>query len=300
MKRRYIKFLSVFIIIFGLSVLIVFAINNVQQKNIENNIIGTNILEALTEGDSVDISNISFDKIIVDKHQELFYIDKNIKRRVVYNNNSISQFNLNSSINKFGFFENFDIYDKNIPYDRQIVLHVGDAKTHELKEIYHGSHKSSGWSWFSDDDILISYGCGTECQVLYLVNIESNKQYQLQYGVGYEWSPDKKMVLAYHYTAGFGITVGDKFGNILFRFIKESSQDSKLINLTLAVWSSDSDKIALIIRKQNEEKLELLVFDAENDFEHIFQSDINSYKAQELKWSDDNNKIILDNQEFIL
>jgi len=56
---------------------------------------------------------------------------------------------------------------------------------------------------------------------------------------------------------------GDKYGNDL---------ESK----TQAVWSTDSTKIALFIKKEKEDKMELLVFDTEKNFEQIFQSDMDS------------------------
>jgi len=230
------------------------------------------------EEEPIDISEIPvaiLNILFVDDYGRIFYETDGVKRRVVHNDNPVSNISFSPAKDKFGYVENFDIFNEMIPYDKQVVLHIVDIDTKKTKEVYSGSHRASGWEWFSENEVLIPYGCGTECQVLFLIDIVLNKQYQLQYGVGYEWSPNKEMVVAYHYSWKYGITVGDKYGNKLFTLGREwGSEYNDLESKTRAIWSSDSSKIALYIKKEGKDKMELLIFDIEKNFEQIFQSDV--------------------------
>jgi len=247
-------------------------------------------------GEPIDISKVPIFTVTADDYGRLFYIDRNIKRKVTHNYNTTSNLYFSPSIDKFGYIENFDIFDKNAPYDQEIILHIGNTKTRETKIVYHGSFKTSGWEWFSNNEVLVSYGCGTECQTIYIINVDTGKKYTLGYGVGYEWSPDKKMVVAYHYYAGSGITIGDKFGNILFRLLRERPDIySELLEQTMAYWSPDSNKIAVVIKKENQDQLELLIFNVQENFKQIFQSDVDFFEDTELRW-DNNEKLVYNNK----
>jgi len=256
--------------------------------------VNLNIDKTLTENSTIEISKISLEKIIEDEYGELFYIDNQTKKRVVQNNNTISLLQFSPLKDKYAFTENLN----NDEYNRQVLIFTGDINSKETKEIYHGSFKTSGWEWFSNEEILVSAGCGTECQVLYLIDLKSGKQLELNYGVDYKWSADKTKVIALHYTAIPGFTVGDKLGNELFTLRREFWDDSKLFNLLQAEWSKDGGKIALVIKKENEEKMELLVFDVQNDFNKIFQNDIEILDNIELSWS--NNKVLIDDREYVI
>ena len=72
--------------------------------------------------------------------------------------------------------EDSDISDESVPWDKQVVLHIGETASKKTKEVYRGSYKTSGWEWFSENEVLVSYGCGTECEVLYLINIVSGQK----------------------------------------------------------------------------------------------------------------------------
>lgn len=231
--------------------------------------------EELSIDEPIDIATVEINDIREGSGGELFIENKGQKRKVEHDGRVLSSFHFSPSKRSFGFIEHFDMFDKKIPWERQVIIHVGDSKTRLTKEVYRGSHRTSGWEWQSERGILVSYGCGTECQVLYLIDTETGERTELQYGVGYTWSPDKKMVLAYHYSGGSGITVGDTRGNKLFTFDRRAHEyGSELQILTKAFWSSDSTKIALVIKKENGKMFELLIFDVRNNFEQIFQADI--------------------------
>lgn len=128
----------------------------------------------------------------------------------------------------------------------------------------------------------MSEGCGTECQAEFLVDLKSDKKYVLQYGVGYTWSPDKNWVFAYNYSYRTGITIGDKFGNVIYRY-HILPPESETVNTPLAMWSPDSSKLALVMKKSDDKSFELLVFDSRKKFKKIFQSDVMDAEEFELK-----------------
>lgn len=124
--------------------------------------------------------------------------------------------------------------------------------------------------WLNDKEFVVYRGCGTECQIAYIFDIEKNYKRKLFYGVGYQWSPDKELVVAYHFSGGYGITVGDKYGNVLFEFRRPLPLTySKLTDETEIMWSDDSKILILIIKKADEEELETIKFDVDNDFKVI-------------------------------
>lgn len=304
MKVIFLKVVCLLIVIVGIAILFV-GFFMLRFKNLPSEeapgVINNRLNYAeLIDGESMDISEAPISKLVADDYNELFYLDKNRKRKVTHNGHPTSRFYFSPVKDKFGYLENFDIYDKNVPYDQEVVLHIGDAKTRETKNVYHGSFRTSGWEWFSDSEVLVSYGCGTECQTLYIINVDTDKKYTLGYGVGYEWSLNKKMVLAYRYSGRFGIIVGDKFGNILFQLSRESPDIySELLSQTKAAWSPDSNKIAAVIKKEDQDQLELLVFDTQENFKQIFQSDVDFFKDVELRWDSDE-KLIYNDLKFVL
>lgn len=248
--------------------------------------------------EKVEIDEVSLSEIQEDKNES--YRDKD-GRLVVFNGNSIGQVFFSPSGKKVGFMENRNIYDKNIPYDQTRILYIGNAQDKNFQEIFHGSFRMSGWEWFSENEVIFNSSCGTECQVVYWSDLDSGEKSVLQYGVGYEWSSDKKLVFAYHYSGNYGIVIGDKKGKELFSFVREHKKfnSESLSWKTKAVWSQDSTRLALAIKKENEEKMELLIFDIENDFEQLYKRDIND-KSEEynLKWSDDKKIIFVNNEEI--
>src|SRR3990167_5067183 len=76
-----------------------------------------------------------------------------------------------------------------------------------------------------------------------------------------EWLNDRELVI---YRSKYGISVADR-GNEYGRRLLEIRRDhpdvgSGLTDQTTVGWSPDSSKLAVVIRKENEEKLELLVY----------------------------------------
>jgi len=187
-------------------------------------------------------------------------------------------------------------------YDNETSLSVMtiDGKNH--KEVYRGNYHTSDWEWLNEDEIVVYYGCGTECEVGFVIDAKTGKRKaQLQYGVGYEWSPDKKLVVAYNYSVEYGITVGNKKGNELYA-LRRGVPDfySRLVDKTKAAWSPDGSKIALIIKKENQEALELVVFDVKKNFQTISQSDLEILRSsEELSWSSDAKKLVAGNVEIV-
>jgi hypothetical protein len=139
--------------------------------------------------------------------------------------------------------------------------------------------------WLSDEEFAVYRGCGTECEVVYIFNTKHDAQQKLFYGIKHTWSPDKKYVLAYHYALQPGVTVGDKHGAILLDLRREYSQES--VGMPQATWSPDSSKLAVIIRKQDEEKLELLIYDVATQFKLLYQYNLSGVDTSDLMWASD-------------
>ncbi len=286
MKKINKKIIFLILIFLVCTAIFMVVILKVKQANL-------NINKKLIKNNTIEISEIALEKIIEDEYGSLFYIDNQTKKRVVQNNNTLSRLQFSPLKDKYGFTENLD----NDQHDKPILIFTGDINHKETKEIYRGSFKTSGWEWFSNEEILVFTGCGTECEVLHLIDLVSGEKIELNYGVNYKWSPDKTKVLALHYTIP-GFTVGDKFGNELFTLERKFLEYSKLFDFIQAEWSEDGGKIALVIKKDNEEKMELLVFDVQNDFNIISQSDIEAIDDIDLSWN--NNKVLIDDKEYII
>lgn len=245
----------------------------------------------------VDIVNIPFDNLVLNDNSLCYEYNE---KKVGFNGNPIVQIFFSPSKEKIGFMEDRDIFDENIPEDEQKILYVGDAKKKDFKEIFHGSFRTSGWEWFSENEVLVHYNCGTECQALYLANVDSGKETALVYGVNYEWSPNKEFVLAYHYSWKYGITAGDKNGKVLLEITRgnTSDKDDELIQKTKAIWSPDSSRLALVIKKEYIYKMEVLVFDVKNNFNQIYRQDMPDVDEYNLRWSDDSKRLILNEKEI--
>lgn len=277
--------------------------NDSQEKLAED--FYAHIDEIVGEGiniQEIPKSDLNETKLIKDKYKQITYIDNNeIERKVIFDKSWIGYLKFSPSKKKLGFhYEHMDVPTSG----RDVSVMIMDIASGDLKEIYKGSFRTSSWEWFSENEVLVSYNCGTECQLLYLINVDSGEQRKLYYGVKYEWSPNKKMVVAYHYyNGGYGITVGDKYGNSLFTLRRERSPEYNDLEIkTQAIWSSDSSKIALYIKKETEDKMELLVFDVDDSFKQIFQSNVNSTTGfiekenlgAKLQNSFDNNEELID------
>jgi len=186
-------------------------------------------------------------------------------------------------------------------WDNYTSLRMMNIDGSGKKEIYRGSYKTSNWEWLNDEEVVVYYNCGTECLVGFLIDANTGeRKAELQYGVGHEWSPNKELVLVYNYSGGYGITIGDKKGNVVFSIKREPQKYYGLVFSTEVEWAPDGSKIAVVIKKENLEEMELLVFDVEDNFKQIFQSDIGFFEDMKLMWSDDGQKVILNNLEVSL
>lgn len=181
-------------------------------------------------------------------------------------------------------------------YVSVIVEENGQQKT-VFQEDYHVSNLE----WLDDREIVIYRSCGTECMIAYIVDTKTRKQQELSLGVGYTWSPNKQYVAVYHYSYQYGISVanrGNQYGQTIFELRrKHPPNGSGLADQTRVAWSMDSTKLAVVIRKANEEKLELLVFDILKDFKISYQQDLNRTEVTNLNWEGQNTLIITDNTE---
>lgn len=164
--------------------------------------------------------------------------------------------------------------------------------------VFKSDFRVSSFEWVNDEELVVYRGCGTECTAAYIVNIETKKYRELPMGVGYTWSPNKKYVATYHYSYKYGITVFEKddiYGRTMFELRREHSTDgSGLIGETKMVWSPDSAKLAVIIEKESEEKLEIIIFNIIDEFSIVFRSDLENKKFSNLHWKNEKTVIFED------
>lgn len=168
-----------------------------------------------------------------------------------------------------------------------LVVNYGDKEETVFQDNFHLSY----FEWLSDEEIAVYSGCGTECMIAYLVDLETKTPQEFMLGVGYTWSPNRKYLLAYHYSHKYGISVSDKGGaadgRTVFQLRREHPPSgSGLASKTQAAWSPDSSKLALVIKEESEERLELLIFDMTNNFELIYEKDLENNDFSELGWKD--------------
>lgn len=209
----------------------------------------------------------------------------------------------NSKLGYYVFLNSLNGSNKKTDYKNYTALEIIDTDGKNKLEVYKGSYHTSDWDWLNNDEIIIYYGCGTECMAGFITDVNTGKRIsQLQYGVGYEWSPNKELVLAYNYSWKYGITVGDKKGKKLLKILRghDVDGDEKLADETRAVWAPDSSKLALVIKKENENKMETIIFDVENNFRQIFRQDMDNADEYNLKWDEDSKIIKLNNIEVVI
>lgn len=194
-----------------------------------------------------------------------------------------------SSGKKIAYFKNkfaVDYEDKREKDYTSVIVEFDGTK----EIVFQGNDRLSGLDWLSEEEMVVYRGCGTECMQADIVNIQTKIPQDISIGVGYTWSPDKNHVLAYHYSWRYGISVagrGDKLGRNIFQLNRDQPPNgSGLTNKTQAVWSPDSSKFAVIIRKEKEEKLELLAFSVKNNFRSLFQKDLKDNDFSEFHWKD--------------
>lgn len=182
---------------------------------------------------------------------------------------------------------NEEISNNDYYWHNYTTIRLLDLASGEINEVYRGSFKVGEYEWLSERELSVSVGCGTECSYLEILDIKTLNKRQLMYGVGYTWSPNKRYVFAYQYTIQSGLIVGDRFGNKLFTLKRGYPKTKERFSTHQAIWSPDSAKLALIINKDGQPELELLVFDAENGFKIIAQKDLEGKEFSELGWKDE-------------
>lgn len=250
----------------------------------------------------IPISDLNVSKLIEGKYRRITYIDNNrIERKVIFDNSWIDYLNFSPSKEKLGFhYEHQDV--PMVGGDVSVV--IMDIANGDLREVYEGGFKTSYWEWLDENEIAVYYGCGTECMSVYIIDATTGKEKALLvYGVGHEWSPNKQLVLAYNYTVQYGIVVGDRYNNKLFTLHRDRdyNYNDMVTYGTQAEWSPDGSKIALFIKKDKKEEMELLVFDVDNDFQQIFQhSPVDFKKDAELSWINNGQSLSLGDLEINL
>ncbi|MDO8592905.1 MAG: hypothetical protein Q7R92_04025 [bacterium] len=238
----------------------------------------------------VDISTVSLNNL---EQDDLWVYEKSSKRQILFYGNPIGQLQFSPSGKRFGFLEYRDIYDKKTPYDEQVMLYLGEAGKKDYKIAYRGSFKTAGWEWLNENEVVAYTGCGTECEVAFLYDTHNLKEGVELWAVGYEWSPNKQMILSYNYSIGYGVRVQNKKGDDLFLIARDHPEFyNEFTDETTAVWSPDSGKLALVIKKEKENAMELLVYNAKNNFKQILRADAIYAKDQKILWSNDSKNLV--------
>ncbi|MDO9399634.1 MAG: cell wall hydrolase [bacterium] len=243
------------------------------------------------EEKTIDILETPLDKLVKGEYEEMFFIVNGKKQRVVYKNRGIDHLAISPTKKKVGFFyESGDYYEP----CHKVALTVVNIQDKEAKKIYESDCKISRWEWVGDDQAAVYKNCGTECQTLHLVDIDSEEENILQYGVDYNWSPDKKLVLAYHFSLRYGITVGNKIGDELLTIEREwfPADNNNMVYATKAIWSPNSTKLVVILKKEKEDKMELIVYNVKDNFKKIYQADVFYKDETKIYWSDNNRNIV--------
>jgi len=166
--------------------------------------------------------------------------------------------------------------------------------------VFQNDFRLSNLEWLNDREIVVYRSCGTECMIAYIVDTDTKHQQELILGVGYTWSPNKQYVAVYHYSYKYGISIanrGNQYGQTVLQVRRDHPNvGSALTSQTKVAWSSDSTKLAVVIRKENEEKLELIIYDITNQFKILYQQDLIESDISNLTWEGLNTVIVTGNR----
>ncbi|PJE63120.1 hypothetical protein COU88_01245 [Candidatus Roizmanbacteria bacterium CG10_big_fil_rev_8_21_14_0_10_39_6] len=133
-------------------------------------------VEATSENsvDVVDI-NVSDYKFVSEGGQnKVLFTKKNIEKQVFYDEKPLTSIALSPSQSKVGFF-----YRPNVKITEEASLIIFDMQERTLQEVYRTTFAS--WDvtgkihWLSDDYIFFLRHCGTACQGITLLSLESGK-----------------------------------------------------------------------------------------------------------------------------
>lgn len=199
---------------------------------------------------------------------------------------------------KTAYFQN-KILEKGMNlWDRDYTT-VNVKKGDQIDTVFQGDSKLSYLEWLDDRELIVYRSCGTECMIANIVDTETKKVQELALGVGYTWSPNKQFVVVYHYSYKYGISIasrGNQYGQTLLQVRRDHPvSGSGLTNQTKVTWSADSSRLAVIIRKVDEEKLELLVYNVADQFKLYFQKDLEDSDISTLTFEGLNTIIITEN-----
>ncbi len=199
----------------------------------------------------------------------------------------VSTFKFSPDRKRAAYFQNKLTTDIKEIGDRDYTSLVIDQEG-KTETVFQSDFRLSYFEWLDDREVVVYRGCGTECMLAYIVDIDTKKYREISLGVGYSWSPDKQYILAYHYSYQYGISIAEKgreYGRTIFQIRRNHPPSgSGLAGQTKAAWSEDSSKLALIIRKENDEQLELLVFDIRQNFKLLLQQDLDGDNLTGLGW----------------
>lgn len=191
-----------------------------------------------------------------------------------------------------------EIGDEDYAY---IVAYLGVRE----EPVFKSDFRLSSFEWLSDEEVAVYRGCGTECSLAYIVNVKTKKYRELPLGVGYTWSPNRRYVAAYHYSYKYGFSLAEKddtYGRVKFELRRNHPPSgSGLSSATRLTWSPDSSKFSVILRKENEERLELLVFDVSDGFTLLTARDLENKEFSGLNWRDEKTVVYEDgNQQKVI
>lgn len=273
---------------FLIATIIILAYARDSYSEIEKNFVHYE-LKKISQG-KIDLPSVSLEKL---EQDELWVYEKSSKRRVYLHNNPIGNLQFSPFGQRVGFMEFRDIHDKNIPITEQVILYVGAIKDKKYQAVHHGDFKTSGWEWLNENEVVVYDNCGTECVAGFLYDARDGRKEADLWAVGHEWSPDKQMILSYNYTIGYGVRVQNKKGEDLFLIARQQPVPyNELAQETRAIWSPDSAKLAVAIRKETEDKMELLIYNAKDNFKKIYQVDIILADVPGIRWDDNGNNIV--------
>jgi hypothetical protein len=71
-----------------------------------------------------------------------------------------------------------------------------------------------------------------------------------------------------------------------------------MVDTPLAVWSLDSNKLALVMKSSNDKNLELSIFDRREKFKKIFQSKVEDEKEFKLEWTFDSKSVRVNDKSY--
>lgn len=175
--------------------------------------------------------------------------------------------------------------------DNNDYVHLIVAQGENKRQVFSGNYQIGFFEWLSDDTIAVYKNCGTECMIAYRIELPTLQTHRFYFGSGYTWSPNGKYVFASLSVPQHVITVADAFGTSLFTLRREPLVISNTSVPHKALWSPDSSKLAILIGKESKEKLELIIFDVENNFSLLSRHDIDPSSFRDFFWRDYQNVI---------